>query len=186
MPVKRGLLAALVLVMLLSACGGPEISLEELRQQAEEGACVLSVDADVDAGRDTWMDFYEAVQAGEAAEVTLVYWYHGDPGGHSRQDSCYTNRLSFEEGVYTLAAAGAENETVLERYACLLRFEEEADADSGAAYQKLIAYVLADDPDLTWREVVGNAGRSQAGDPLYIRERIIYSEYVCAAEAEPS
>ena len=79
-----------------------------------------------------------------------------------------------------------ENETVLERYACLLRFEEEADADSGAAYQKLIAYVLADDPELTWREVVGNAGRSQVGDPLYIRERIIYSEYVCAAEAEPS
>ena len=132
------------------------------------------------------MDFYEAAQAGEAAEVTLVYWYHGDPGGHSHQDSCYTNRLSFEEGVYTLAATGAENETVLERYACLLRFEEEADADSGAAYQKLIAYVLADDPDLTWREVVGNAGRSQAGDPLYIRERIIYSEYVCAAEKEPS
>src|SRR5699024_9842385 len=81
MPVKRRLLAALVLAMLLSACGGPEISLEELRQQAEEGACVLSVDADVDAGRDTWMDFYEAVQAGEEAEVPWCTGTTGIPAG---------------------------------------------------------------------------------------------------------
>ena len=47
--------AALALVLLLSACGEPEVSLEELRQQAEDGVCVLSVDADVEAGRDTWM-----------------------------------------------------------------------------------------------------------------------------------
>lgn len=180
------ILAVLVPVLLLSACGGREVSLEELRQQAADGAYVLSVDADVEAGRDTWMGFYEAAQAGEDAEVTLVYWYHGDPHGHSRQDSCYTNRLSFEEGVYTLVAEGAENEIVLEQYACLLRFEEEPDTDSGAAYQKMIAYVLADDADLTWREVVGNMGRSPVDGPLYIRERIIYSEYVYAAEAEPS
>ena len=100
------ILAALVPALLLSACGGPEVPLEELRQQAENGACVLSVDADVEAGRDTWMGFYEAAQAGEDAEVTLVYWYHGDPHGHSRQDSCYTNRLSFEEGVYTRSQRG--------------------------------------------------------------------------------
>ena len=180
------ILAVLVPVLLLSACGGREVSLEELRQQAEDGACVLSVDADVEAGRDTWMGFYEAAQAGEDAEVTLVYWYHGDPHGHSRQDSCYTNRLSFEEGVYTLVAEGAENEIVLEQYACLLRFEEEPDTDSGAAYQKMIAYVLADDADLTWREVIGNMGRSQVDDPLYIRERIVYTEYLCASEAEAS
>ena len=115
-----------------------------------------------------------------------MYWYHGDPHGHSRQDSCYTNRLSFEEGVYTLVAEGAENEIVLEQYACLLRFEEEPDTDSGAAYQKMIAYVLADDADLTWREVIGNMGRSQVDDPLYIRERIVYTEYLCASEAEAS
>ena len=96
------------------------------------------------------------------------------------------SRLSFEEGVYTLVAEGAENEIVLEQYACLLRFEEEPDTDSGAAYQKMIAYVLADDADLTWREVIGNMGRSQVDDPLYIRERIVYTEYLCASEAEAS
>ena len=60
----------------------------------------------LDAGRDTWMDFYEAAQAGEEAEVTLVVLVPRDPGGHSHQDSCYTNRLSFEEGVYTLPQRG--------------------------------------------------------------------------------
>ena len=55
------ILAVLVPVLLLSACGGREVSLEELRQQAADGVYVLSVDADVEAGRDTWMDFYEAV-----------------------------------------------------------------------------------------------------------------------------
>ena len=38
------ILAVLVPVLLLSACGGREISLEELRQQAADGAYVLSVD----------------------------------------------------------------------------------------------------------------------------------------------
>lgn len=98
--------AALALVLLLSACGEPEISLEELRQQAEDGVCVLSVDADVEAGRDTWMRFYEATQAEEYAEVTLVSWYSGDPFGVSRQDRFYTYHLSFTDGVYTLTAEG--------------------------------------------------------------------------------
>lgn len=128
--------AALALVLLLSACGEPEVSLEELRQQAEDGACVLSVDADVEAGRDTWMRFYEATQAEEDAEVTLVSWYSGDPFGVSRQDRFYTYHLSFTDGVYTLTAEGAEGETVSEQYAHLLRFEEEPDVDSGARYQK--------------------------------------------------
>ena len=96
--------AALALVLLLSACGEPEVSLEELRQQAEDGVCVLSVDADVEAGRDTWMRFYEATQAEEDAEVTLVSWYSGDPFGVSRQDRFYTYHLSFTDGVYTLTA----------------------------------------------------------------------------------
>ena len=176
--------AALALVLLLSACGEPEVSLEELRQQAEDGACVLSVDADVEAGRDTWMRFYEATQAEEDAEVTLVSWYSGDPFGVSRQDRFYTYHLSFTDGVYTLTAEGAEGETVSEQYAHLLRFEEEPDVDSGARYQKVIACVLADDADLTWREVIGNMGRSPVDGPLYIRERIVYSEYIHASEAE--
>lgn len=158
--------------------------MEELRQQAEDGVCVLSVDADVEAGRDTWMDFYEASQAGEDAGVTLVSWYSGDPFGVSRQDSLYTSHLSFADGVYTLTAEGAEGAKVSEQYAHLLRFEEKPDVDSGARYQKVIAYVLADDPDLTWREVIGNMGRSPVDGPLYIRERIIYSEYIYTSEAE--
>ena len=71
-----------------------------------------------------------------------------------------------------------------EQYAHLLRFEEEPDVDSGARYQKVIACVLADDADLTWREVIGNIGRSPVDGPLYIRERIVYSEYIHASEAE--
>lgn len=180
------ILAVLVPVLLLSACGGREISLEELRQQAEDGACVLSVDADVEAGRDTWMDFYEAAQAGEDTEVTLVSWYSGDPFDVSRQDRFYTYHLSFADGVYTLTAPISEEESVLETYACLLCFAEEPLARSEARYQEVIAYVLADDADLTWREVVGNMGRSPVDGPLHIRERIIYSEYVYAAESKPS
>ena len=59
------ILAALVPALLLSACGGPEVPLEELRQQAENGACVLSVDADVEAGRDTWMGFMRRLRRGK-------------------------------------------------------------------------------------------------------------------------
>ena len=91
---KKQTLAALLCLLLLSACGEkPEPTpLEDLPEdysleQAKEDGCLVTEDGIVTSGRESWEDFLKASEAGKTASVRLCSYYTLDDP--SRYDPDY-------------------------------------------------------------------------------------------------
>ena len=157
---KKGMLAALLCLILLSGCGGkPEpIPLEELPQdysleQAKADGCLVTEDGTVTSGRESWEDFLEAVAAGKAASVRLCGYFTLDSlGVSSRYDPEYYAsikndypKMSLEDLSYDgegfTSVFYQEGERCEWNYSLLRRFEQEV--QSGLLpYDTCISYIL--------------------------------------------
>nr|WP_325229261.1 hypothetical protein [uncultured Oscillibacter sp.] len=191
---KKGMLAALLCLILLSGCGGkPEpIPLEELPQdysleQAKADGCLVTEDGTITSGRESWEDFLEAVAAGKAASVRLCGYFTLDSlGVSSWYDPEYTAsikndypKMSFEDLSYDgegfTSVFYQEGERCEWNYSLLRRFEEEAQSDL-LPYDSCISYILTDDAEATYDQLLGSLASSRLED--HIPFHIVYREEI--------
>lgn len=191
---KKGMLAALLCLILLSGCGGkPEpLPLEELPQdysleQAKADGCLVTEDGTLTSGRESWEDFLEAVDAGKAASVRLCgYFTLGSLGVSSWYDPDYTasiknaypkislEDLSYDREGFT-AVSYQEGKRYEWNYSLLRRFEEEVQSDL-LPYDSCISYILTDDAEATYDQLFGSLVSSRLED--HIPFHIVYREEI--------
>ena len=191
---KKGMLAALLCLILLSGCGGkPEpIPLEELPQdysleRAKADGCLVTEDGTVTSGRESWEDFLEAVDDGKAASVRLCSsftldslgvssWY--DPDYYASIKNDYP-KMSFEDLSYDgesfTSVFYQEGERCEWNYSLLRRFEEEVQSDL-LPYDSCISYILTDDAEAAYDQLLGSLASSRLED--HIPFHIVYREEI--------
>ncbi|MCI9332758.1 MAG: hypothetical protein HFG05_11410 [Oscillibacter sp.] len=191
---KKGMLAALLCLFLLSGCGGkPEpIPLEELPQdysleQAKADGCLVTENGTITSGQERWEDFLEAVDAGKAASVRLCNYFTLDSlGVSSRYDPDYYAsikndypKMSLEDLSYDgegFTSVSYQEGTRCEwSYSLLRRFEEEAQS-SLLPYDLCISYILTDDAEATYDQLLDSLASSQLND--HIPFHIVYREEI--------
>ena len=167
---KRGILTFLMICMFaVIGCGRPVsvVSLEELPdtyslEQAKKDGCVVHENGDVTAGKKAFETFYHNTRSGKKDTIRLAFYYTlGDPSGYdpdyyeSIQDDyplLYIKDLSFDGGEYTLHWY-EEGEEIVRKYSYLLKYEGEAES-STALYKSYVRYVLTNDDEVTWQDIM--------------------------------
>lgn len=143
------LLAAVLLCLALTACGGdPYAPLREQLETAKAEGCVVTENGDVTAGQEAWQTFCETAWAGDDAEVRLADWYDATDSSPAR---LYFQTLAFDGETYTLTAEYGESddgEPWQESYTELLRFSYTDWRDNSCT-----AYFLTNDPDVTREDI---------------------------------
>ena len=144
------LLAALLLCLALTACGGgdPYAPLREQLETAKTEGCVVTENGGVTAGQEAWQTFCETAWAGEDAEIRLADWQDATDSSPAR---LYFQTLAFDGETYTLTdeyGEGDDGEPWQESYTELLRFSYTDEKDNSCT-----AYFLTNDPDVTREDI---------------------------------
>lgn len=187
---KKGMLAALLCLILLSGCGGkPEpIPLEELPQdysleRAKDDGCLVTEDGTVTSGQEAWEEFLNAAEAGKAASVRLCSYYTLDDP--SRYDPDYYESVKDDYPMMFLKdlSYGGERFTTLsyeegqrheETYSFLRRREQTAPS-SGV---KIIQYIITDDAESSLEKIGSQLYSSSFSPEDWIPFDIIYQEII--------
>ncbi len=156
---KKQTLAALLCLLLLSACGEkPEPTpLEDLPEdysleQAKEDGCLVTEDGIVTSGRESWEDFLKASEAGKTASVRLCSYYTLDDP--SRYDPDYYESIKDDypllflkdlsyDGERFTAVSYEEGQRYEQSFSLLRRSEETVQATG----VKIVRYMITDDAE---------------------------------------
>jgi len=184
--------AALLCLLILSACGSEEKSADKpydevavgyTLEEARVDGCVVFEDSDITAGQEIWDEFLAQTGAGKSAMVRLVR-YHSlpDPQGYAPElyeeikdeyPAIYVADLSFDGKVYSLFSI-EDGETYSRTYEVLSRFEEAARNET-LRYTSVVRYVLVHDEGVTWEAIMQGMLSSQSG--ASIDHWTVYSDY---------
>lgn len=174
---RRMALLAVLLCLTLTACGGdPYAPLREQMETAKAEGCVVTENGDVTAGAEVWTAFYEAAQAGEAAEVRLADWYDT---ADSSPACLYFHTLAFDGETYTISAEygdGNGGELWQDSYTELLRFSYVPWGAAGEEYESCTGYWLANDPDVTLADI--SRAETISLDSVMENVRCVYTECI--------
>jgi len=188
----KRMVAALLCLLMLSACGGERKSAykpyEEVLdgytpEEAKADGCVVFEDSDITSGQEIWDAFLAQTEAGKSGMVRLVNHYSlPAPQGYAPElyeemkDSypiIYVQDLSFDGKVYSLFSI-EDGEEYSRTYEVLSRFEEAARNDT-LRYTSVLRYVLVHDEAVTWEAIVQGMFSSQSG--AFVDHWTVYSDY---------
>lgn len=181
-------------VLLLSAITGCKqsdslIPLEELPdnyslEQAKEDGCVTHENGDVTQGVEIFEAFYNAAASGKADEVRLAFYdtldvpsaYDPEYDESIKDDypCLYIQDLSFDGEQYTIHWY-QDGEEIIKTYSYLMKYEGPAESP-GASYQSYTRYVLTNDDNVTWQELMYGMFSSQMGD--YIDHISVCTDFI--------
>ncbi len=167
--VQRAAFLLLAGALLVSALAWPSAPLD--------AGTVVTEDLDVVSGRESWLRFYHATQAGRPASVHFTSWFLADEW--RPEDVVYEETLVFDGKVYTISGQSGSH-----RYRCpgdaeyryLLYFPDVPAPLPSTTYASATHYVLADDDMLTWNDIWKSMISSSTKDR--VRYNIVYSEYL--------
>ena len=159
-----------------------EIPADYSLSDAKRDGLVVYEDSDITAGQPVWDEFVRQAEKGESCAVRLAFYYtldgqNIDPDYYEEikddYPCLYIQDLSFDGSMYTLFSV-EETEEYISRYQYLKRFEEEAPGDT-AAYSACVRYVLVNDDNVTWEQLIRGMLSSQSGN--WIDHKTVYIKY---------
>ena len=181
----KKLLIILFCMLLLSACGSStthvvngvpydKIPSTYSLEAAKNDGLVVHEDYNITAGQTVWDEFIAETEKGNASAIRLMFYYtlagQGITPEHEQYEEIkddypgfYIQDLSFDGNLYTLYWVEEEQE-YLREYGYLKRFE-----DSSA-----IRYVLVNDHDVTWEQIVHGMFSSSFG--AWIDFQTVYAQ----------
>ena len=144
---------------------------EGLRMAKASGAAAVIENSRCTAGGEVWDAFWETVGRGTPASVLCARYHTLDPAHMSEElyeaekdlyPQLYFYLLEYDgEGYVVKIRLSTEKEPEEERaFRHLLHFTGKAPPT--AAFSEYDYYVLADDPDVTWEEILAGMVSSQA------------------------
>ena len=140
---------------------------------------VVHVDGDVTSGQEIWEAFVDAAKEGEASSVQVAKYYTLEKENCGEEyyeaykedyPALYLLDLSFDGKGYTLKW-NEGNKEYIRTYKYLMHYTSEASA-AQATSDTYSRYVLVNDKNVTWEEILKGAFSSQFGD--YIEHHIVY------------
>ena len=139
---------------------------------------VVTEDLDVVSGREDWLRFYRAAQAGRPASVHFTRRYLADETLLRPENVTYEETLAFDGGTYTISGTtGGEDDGPWEyTFPYLLCFPDVPPPSPTSRFVSSTHYVLTDDDALTWGDIWRSRISSSTKD--FVRCNIVYSEYV--------
>lgn len=147
--------------------------------QAINAGYVVHVDGDVTSGQEIWENFVDATKEGEASSVQVAMYYTlekvncGEEYYEAYKEDypvLYLLDLSFDGKGYTLKW-NEGNKQYIRTYKYLMHYTDETSA-AQATSDTYSRYVLVNDKNVTWEEILKGAFSSQFGD--YIEHHIVY------------
>ena len=153
----------------------------EALDQAINAGYVVQVDGDVTSGQEIWENFLDATKEGEASSVQVAKYYTlekvncGEEYYEANKEDypvLYLLDLTFDGKDYTLKW-NEGNKQYIRTYKYLMHYTDEDSATqaTAGAYSR---YVLVNDNNVTWEEILAGAFSSQFGD--YIEHHIVYTD----------
>jgi len=169
----KKLLIIVTCLLLLSSCGTSieRVPYDEIPQgssleDAKNDGLVVYEDYDITAGQAVWDEFVAEAESGNPCEIRLMFYYTLEGQGitpkHEQYEEIkddypgfYIQDLSFDGSIYKMYWVEEEQEYTRE-YKYLKRFEDSVG----------IRYILVNDKDATWEQIVKGALSSQIGDGI--------------------
>jgi hypothetical protein len=153
-----------------------ELPQNYLLENAKNDGLVVYEDYDITAGQSVWDDFIAKTENGDSCEIRLMFYYTMDGQGitpeHEQYEEIkddypgyYIQDLVFDGRIYTLYWVEEEKEYAHE-YKYLKRFDDKSPS--------LVRYVLVNDDNITWEQIVQSGFSSQYGD--WIEHQTVYSK----------
>ena len=149
----------------------------------EKDGCVVHENGDISSGEKAWDSFVEQSSDGKPSSVRIGYYYTlDDSAKYTAEDYeqlkkeypvLFLKDLEFDGEQYTLLSYEDGSEQKRE-YSYLKKFEGDAGAD--AVYDSYIQYVLTDEKDATWEQLMKSLYSSQTSD--FIDFQIVYTDYI--------
>lgn len=153
-------------------------------EQAKKEGCIVHEDGDITQGKERFEEFYNTTKAGKSDEVRLADYYSpDDPSGYDPESyesvkagypRLYIQDLSFDGEQYTIRWY-SDGEEIARNYSCLMKYEGSAESPD-AGYKSYTRYVLTNDDEVTWQELVWGMVSSQLGD--YIDHMSVCTDYI--------
>ena len=137
------------------------------------------------SGKETWNDFYRKVSEGKAASVLCAHYYTLDKDHISEElyeqekdlyPELYFYLIKFDGKKYTIdiRLSSSEQEETQDVYSSLCHYTGDA-PNSDSLFEKYEYYVLTDDPDVTWDEIMRSI--LDSSDPSMIRHCTVYEYF---------
>ena len=179
------------MMVLLNGCAGktreqvplPEIPESYSLEDAKKDGCVVHENGDISSGEKAWDSFVEQSSDGKPSSVRIGYYYTlDDSAKYTAEDYERLKKeypvlllkdLEFDGEQYTLLSYEDGSEQKRE-YSYLKKFEGDAGAD--AVYDSYIQYVLTDEKDATWEQLMKSLYSSKISD--FIDFQIVYTDYI--------
>lgn len=151
---------------------GP-IPLEDLpelygAEQAMIDGCLVSSDGEALHNTESFREFVDSCNRGEAGFFRIVNWYYGDDPHYFAYD------LNFDGSIYTLSWL-EDGRRLSEEFRYLKHFTGEKEREN-IAYDAYEHYVLVNDNAVTWLDIWEGMISSQYG--AAIDHMTIYSDYI--------
>lgn len=150
----------------------------------ENGHIVLK-DGMCTRGSDQWESFLHKVSDGQQADVYLDHYYTADgissgktpaqTAGPDGSDSLFLFHLVYDGKTFSLTEEDQDRTAYTREYRYLRRFEVPYTANQPPQNtSSLLQYVLINDPDMTWDEIIQSITSSQYQD--HIDFMVIYAQ----------
>jgi len=161
----------------------PDYTLEN----AKDDHLVVFENGNITSGQDIWDAFLQEIEQGKQCMVRLAFYYsldnqNIDPDYYEKIKDDYPHLfiqdLSFDGQVYTLYSVEDGKEYAFQ-YKYLKKFYETSPVYSTAEYSEAIRYVLINDNEVTWEQIIKGMLSSRMGqqiDHKTVYSKIIYTE----------
>jgi len=153
-------------------------------EDAKNDNLVVFEDGSITSGQAVWDTFIEITEQGKSNTVRLAFYYtlegQGITPAHEQYEEIkddyphlFIQDLSFDGKIYTLYSIEDEKEHT-SKYKYLKRFDETSPRAT-ATYSQAIRYVLVNDKEVTWEQIIHGMLSSRFGD--WIDHKTVYSKY---------
>lgn len=191
-------LLALSMLMMMASCAGSAgtdkdiekvfstvCSADEALALAKSSDVVVIEEQGCTSGQKVWDSFYKDISAGKAASVLVADYYTLDNVNMSEElyeqekdqyPQLYFCLVKFDGKKYSIdtrLSTSSESEKQ-ETYNCLQHYTGDAPTKD-ALYDRYEYYVLTDDPDVTWDEIM--ASMLDSSTPEFIKHYTVYSNF---------
>jgi hypothetical protein len=163
----------------------PGICADNALRDAIAAGCVVMEDGIATHGQDTWNEFYDMVQQGKAASVTVAHYFTLDPEEcdssyyevYSQDYPClYECHLNYDGKTFTLTEPAGDGVRV-RTFAYLMKYDNtEFYSKSSLTPGRRYDYVLTQDNRVTWEQIWNGLISSYTGAD--IDHYSIYSERI--------
>ena len=153
-------------------------------ENAKKDNLVVFEDGDITSGQSVWDEFIENTERGKSCAVRLAFYYTFDGQGITPAYEQYEEikddypllfiqDLTFNGKIYTLYSIEGEKEYRF-NYKYLKRFVEASPREI-VPYRETIRYVLVNDKEVTWEQIISGMISSRFG--AWIDHKTVYTKY---------